>query len=71
MSNVVVADCSGVVLQVLVSPGDVVTVGQAVVVLEAMKMELPVEADGDGAVGVVHVVVGRAVAEGDPLVTLT
>jgi biotin carboxyl carrier protein len=42
------------VISVNVAPGDEVTAGQTVIVLEAMKMELPVRAPGDGRVRGVH-----------------
>jgi biotin carboxyl carrier protein len=42
------------VLKVLVSPGDAVKKGDTVLVLEAMKMELPVRALADGTVVAVH-----------------
>jgi biotin carboxyl carrier protein len=41
------------VLEVLVKPGDTIKKGDIVVVLEAMKMELPVRAPGDGVVAAV------------------
>ena len=49
------------VISVNVSPGDEVTAGQTLIVLEAMKMELPVRAPGDGRVGAVHCRVGDLV----------
>ncbi len=54
----------------LVQPGDVVTEGQTILVVEAMKMETAVAAPQDGTVADVHVREGDAVAVGDPLVTL-
>jgi 3-methylcrotonyl-CoA carboxylase alpha subunit len=42
------------VIGVNVAPGDQVTAGQTLIVLEAMKMELPVRAPGDGRVRAVH-----------------
>jgi acetyl-CoA/propionyl-CoA carboxylase, biotin carboxylase, biotin carboxyl carrier protein len=42
------------VIAVHVTPGEVVTRGQTVVLLEAMKMELPLKAPGDGVVAAVH-----------------
>jgi biotin carboxyl carrier protein len=42
------------VISVNVAPGDHVTPGQTLVVLEAMKMELPVRAPGEGRVAAVH-----------------
>jgi biotin carboxyl carrier protein len=42
------------VVRVEAAPGDHVTGGQTLLVLEAMKMELPVRAPGDGRVKAVH-----------------
>ena len=42
------------VISVNVAPGDQVVAGQTLIVLEAMKMELPVRAPGDGKVRAVH-----------------
>jgi biotin carboxyl carrier protein len=42
------------VIKVLVAPGDHVTKGDVVVLLEAMKMELPIRALSDGTVTAVH-----------------
>jgi 3-methylcrotonyl-CoA carboxylase alpha subunit len=42
------------VVSVKVAPGDEVKGGQTLIVLEAMKMELPVRAPGDGRVTAVH-----------------
>ncbi|OAN52220.1 3-methylcrotonyl-CoA carboxylase [Paramagnetospirillum marisnigri] len=61
------APMPGTVVQVLVKPGDVVTGGQPLIVVEAMKMEHTIKAPGDGAVTAVHYGVGDAVAEGADL----
>jgi biotin carboxyl carrier protein len=42
------------VIAVNVKPGDVVKLGDVLILLEAMKMELPVRAPGDGRVAAVH-----------------
>lgn len=42
------------VISVNVAPGDQVAAGQTLIVLEAMKMELPVRAPGEGRVRAVH-----------------
>ena len=47
-----------------------VEVGDSVVILESMKMEMPVEAEDDGTVAQVLVEEGQSVQEGDPLVVL-
>lgn len=61
---------AGVVLEVLVKPGDNVSDGMDVAILESMKMQLPVQADKDGTVKEVKVNTGDFVNEGDLLVVL-
>jgi acetyl-CoA carboxylase biotin carboxyl carrier protein len=64
------AHITGTVWKVEVQVGDRVEEGDTVVVLESMKMEMPVEAEEHGEVREVLVEEGQAVAEGDPLVIL-
>ncbi|WP_459861612.1 biotin/lipoyl-containing protein [Campylobacter concisus] len=60
--NDIVASLPGAVHKILVSPGDIVKKGQAVVVLEAMKMEIEVKAPKDGVIGSIEVSKGQSVA---------
>jgi acetyl-CoA carboxylase biotin carboxyl carrier protein len=53
-----------------VKVGDDVTEGQVCVILESMKMEMPVEAPEAGKVASIACTEGQAVNEGDVLVTL-
>ncbi len=64
------AHITGTVWKVEVSPGDHVGEGDTVVVLESMKMEMPVEAEDEGTVREVLVAEGQAVSEGDALILL-
>ena len=64
------AQMPGVVRRVLVAEGDVVERGQALVLLEAMKMEIRVSAPHAGTVGQVGVTEGQAVERGQALVVL-
>ena len=61
------APMPGGVLDVLVSAGDEVSAGQALLVLEAMKMEHRVTAPYDGTVTAVHVAQGDRVQQGEML----
>ena len=65
------AHITGTVWKIEVKEGDTVAEGQVLVILESMKMEMPVEAPAAGKVEKVHVAEAQAVNEGDPLVTLT
>jgi biotin carboxyl carrier protein len=69
-SGDVKAAIPGRVLRVLAAPGDAVVQGQAVVVLEAMKMENDVRAPRDGVVRSVEVAEGQAVGAGQVLLRL-
>lgn len=64
------SDTTAVVWKVLVKEGDTVEEGDAVAILESMKMEIPVEAEQSGTVTKVHVTEGQGVDEGDVVVTL-
>jgi acetyl-CoA carboxylase biotin carboxyl carrier protein len=64
------AHITGTVWKILVKEGDTVEEEQAVVILESMKMEMPVEAPEKGRVTKVAVTEGQAVDEGDVLVTV-
>lgn len=55
---------------VLVEPGSAVTVGDILILLESMKMEIPVIVEVAGVVQEIAVVPGDVVYEGDLLVTV-
>ena len=64
------APMPGKVLSVAVKPGDAVSKGQTLAVLEAMKMEHALSAPRDGVVESTHVAAGDQVGDGDVLVVL-
>ncbi|MCY0147769.1 acetyl/propionyl/methylcrotonyl-CoA carboxylase subunit alpha [Hoeflea sp. G2-23] len=66
----VVSAMPGIVKQVLVEAGQTVKSGEAMVIMEAMKMEMTLSAPRDGVVAEVLVAVGAQVADGVRLVTL-
>jgi acetyl-CoA carboxylase biotin carboxyl carrier protein len=68
---VVTSDIAGAVYSVEVKTYDQVTTDQALLVIESMKMHIPVEAPRDGTVSEVLVKTGDAVEEGQALVRLT
>jgi len=70
-SNVAIkAPLPGTVIQVLVKPGDKVTMGQKLLTMEAMKMENNVLSEKDGMVRIVNVKPGDSVAQNDVLVEI-
>ncbi len=69
MTNVE-AHITGTVWKIEVAVGDNVVEGDTVVILESMKMEMPVESEEEGTVKEVCCEEGQAVNEGDPLVVL-
>ncbi len=64
------ASMPGLVLDVLVAPGDAVKRGETLVLLEAMKMELRITAPQDGVVEQVLCQAGQTVERGAPLVAV-
>ncbi len=66
----VAAHITGTVWKIQVKVGDSVEPEQTLVILESMKMEMPVESPQAGRVARIHVSEGQAVDEGDALVTL-
>ena len=70
MSTDIAAQITGNVWKIEVSVGDQVEDGDTVVILESMKMEMPVEAEDEGTVKEILCEEGQAVNEGDALVRL-
>ena len=64
------AHITGTVWKIEVAVGDQVSDGDTVVILESMKMEMPVEAEDDGTVAEIQCEEGQSVQEGDVLVVL-
>lgn len=62
------ASIPAVVSEVLVSVGEQVSAGQKLILLESMKMILPIQAPRDGVVTAIHCQVGEAVQPGNALV---
>ena len=64
------AHITGIVFQVVANPGDAVQEGDPVIVLESMKMEIPVESPRSGRVQAIKVEEGQTVQEGEVVATL-
>jgi acetyl-CoA carboxylase biotin carboxyl carrier protein len=70
MSHVVAAELVGNVFSVDVGVGDAIKAGDIVVVLESMKMEIPVLSEIDGVVREIAVAKGDNVMEGDTIAVI-
>ncbi|MGZ4428025.1 MAG: biotin/lipoyl-binding carrier protein [Nocardioidaceae bacterium] len=66
----IVAEMVANVMKVVVSAGQAVAAGDTVVLLESMKMEIPVLTERAGTIAAVKVSEGDVVQEGDILVTV-
>ena len=64
------AHITGTVWKIEVQVGDTIAEGDTVVILESMKMEMPVEAEDAGTVAEIRCAEGQSVSEGDTLVVL-
>ncbi len=64
------APVTGTIWKIEVAVGDTVHEGDTVLILEAMKMEMPVEAEDAGVVTAILCEEGQTVSEGDALVEL-
>ena len=70
MATQLEASTAGTVWQIHVQAGDQVRVGQALVTLESMKMEVPQEAPCDGVVSRIAVEAGVLIEEGQSLLEI-
>ena len=70
MAEEVLAEMVANVWKVLVKEGDTVAEGDTLVILESMKMEIPVEATASGTVSELSVVEGGVVQEGDTIAVI-
>jgi biotin carboxyl carrier protein len=70
MAEEIKAHITGVVFQIAVKAGDRVQAGDPVIVLESMKMEIPVEAPRAGTIKEIRVQEGQTVQEGATLAVL-
>lgn len=66
----VVSNMAGVILEFLVKPGDAVVIDQDVVMLESMKMQIPVQSTVAGTVKALKVSEGDFVDDGDTIMEI-
>ncbi|MBH0120870.1 MULTISPECIES: biotin/lipoyl-binding carrier protein [unclassified Rhodococcus (in: high G+C Gram-positive bacteria)] len=71
MAEDVRAEMVSTVFEVVVSKGDVVDVGDTLVILESMKMEIPVIAESAGTVTALDVAVGDVIQAGDLIAVIS
>ena len=64
------ASVPGKVFKIEAAAGQAVKTGDTIIILEAMKMEIPVVAPQDGTVASINVAVGDAIENGDVLATM-
>ncbi len=64
----IVSNMAGVVLEFLVKPGEKIAVDQDVVMLESMKMQIPIQSTVNGVVKTIKVSEGDFVDDGDVLI---
>lgn len=70
MSHTVYAELVANVLTVVANPDDEVSVGDTLVLLESMKMEIPVVSEVAGRVTSIDVAVGDVIQEGDVIAVI-
>lgn len=65
------ADLAGAVWKLTATPGEALAEGDPILILESMKMEIPVESPCTAKLVALHVAEGEVVREGQLLATLT
>ncbi len=68
--HVITADIAGTVFKVETSMGAAVALGDVLIIVESMKMEIPIEAPATGKVAEMRVAEGDAIAEGQILAVI-
>jgi biotin carboxyl carrier protein len=64
------SEIAGSVWKIMVAPGDSLAADDVIVILESMKMEIPIMAEKPGTLAQLHVAEGDMVAEGQLIATL-
>ena len=70
MAEEVRAEMVGNVMKVVAAPGDALAAGDTLVLLESMKMEIPVVTEDGGVVRAISVAEGQVVQQGDLIAEL-
>jgi acetyl-CoA carboxylase biotin carboxyl carrier protein len=64
------SEIAGSIWKIMVAPGDSLAADDVIVILESMKMEIPIMAEKPGTLAQLHVAEGDMVAEGQLIATL-
>ncbi len=70
MAHKVLAPITGTIWKITTSPGTKVGEEEVVIIMESMKMEMPIEAGRSGKVFEIHIKEGMAVTEGQLLLSI-
>lgn len=70
MATEICAEMVANVIQIVVGPDDEVAAGATLLILESMKMEIPVLAPHDGVVAEIRTAAGDVVQDGDVMVVV-
>jgi acetyl-CoA carboxylase biotin carboxyl carrier protein len=70
MASEVLSEVTGTVWKVEMAVGDAVRTGDVIMILESMKMEIPIEAPSDGTLSAIHVAPEQSVQEDQLLATV-
>ena len=70
-SNEIQSEITGSVWKILKTAGEAVAEGDVIMIMESMKMEIPVIAEEDGTIAEIRVAEGDSVSEGDVVAVLT
>jgi acetyl-CoA carboxylase biotin carboxyl carrier protein len=70
MATEIKAHITGTIWKIKAAPGDAVEEGDTLIIIESMKMEMPIEAQDPGTVKEVRCKEGQPVTEGDVLMTI-
>ena len=64
------ANMAGIIIQISVKSGDIISEGQEIAILESMKMQIPLTSTTSGKVNKINLGVGDFVNEGDVILAL-
>lgn len=70
-SNDVMAPMPGLILDIMCKEGDEVEEGKSLLILEAMKMENVIKAEGSGTISKIHESIGNSVEKGQLIIEIT